>query len=174
MRRRDYVAHLEEAFARAAIPYFFARAATRPHPAGRALLALLACAAEGLSARRFAEYLSLAQVPDPDAPVDPEASWTPPENDLVPPPEEAERPQLEELVADPGRGAGRGGRPADSGALGAAARRGRRHRRAGSLGATPCTVSAADLARRRAEVGDEDEARARRLDDDLLTARSPA
>ena len=36
-----------------------------PHPAGRALLALLACAAEGLSARRFAEYLSLAQVPDP-------------------------------------------------------------------------------------------------------------
>src|SRR5262249_2161596 len=59
----DYVPHLEEAFARASIPYFFARAARRPHPAGRALLALLACAAEGLSARRFAEYLSLAQVP---------------------------------------------------------------------------------------------------------------
>ena len=32
-------------------------------PAGRAFLAILACACEHLSARRFAEYLSLAQVP---------------------------------------------------------------------------------------------------------------
>jgi RecB family exonuclease len=63
---RDYTAHLEEALRRADIPVFFARGTTRPDPAGRALLALLACAAEGLSARRFAEYLSLAQVPDPD------------------------------------------------------------------------------------------------------------
>ena len=38
-------------------------APVRPHPAGRAFLALLACACEKLSARRFAEYLSLAQVP---------------------------------------------------------------------------------------------------------------
>src|SRR5262249_49376764 len=37
----DYVAHLEEAFARAAIPYFFSRATRRPHPGGRPLLALL-------------------------------------------------------------------------------------------------------------------------------------
>ena len=83
----DYVPHLEEAFARADVPYFFARGTRRPHPGGRALLALLACAAEGLSARRFAEYLSLGQVPDLDAPVDPDAAWTPPEHDLVPPPE---------------------------------------------------------------------------------------
>lgn len=62
---RDYTAHLEEALRRAEIPAFFARGTTRPDPAGRALLALLACANEGLSARRFAEYLSLAQVPDP-------------------------------------------------------------------------------------------------------------
>ena len=61
-----YVPYLEEALARAAIPAYFARGATRPEPGGRALLALLACAAEHLSARRYAEYLSLAQVPDPD------------------------------------------------------------------------------------------------------------
>ena len=61
-----YVPYLEEALARAAIPACFARGATRPEPGGRALLALLACAAEHLSARRYAEYLSLAQVPDPD------------------------------------------------------------------------------------------------------------
>lgn len=61
---REYTAHLEEALRRADIPAFFARGTTRPDPAGRALLALLACAAEGLSARRFAEYLSFAQVPD--------------------------------------------------------------------------------------------------------------
>ncbi|MEB2285090.1 MAG: PD-(D/E)XK nuclease family protein [Myxococcales bacterium] len=61
---REYAAHLEEALRRAEVPAFFARGTTRPDPAGRALLALLACAAEGLSARRFAEYLSLAQVPD--------------------------------------------------------------------------------------------------------------
>jgi len=61
-----YVPYLEEAFDRAAIPACFARGATRPEPGGRALLALLACAAEHLSARRYAEYLSLAQVPDPD------------------------------------------------------------------------------------------------------------
>ncbi|MCC6764525.1 MAG: PD-(D/E)XK nuclease family protein [Deltaproteobacteria bacterium] len=64
---REYTAHLEEAFRRADVPAFFARGTSQPDPAGRALLALLACAAEGLSARRFAEYLSLAQVPDPEA-----------------------------------------------------------------------------------------------------------
>ncbi|MGH7914419.1 MAG: PD-(D/E)XK nuclease family protein, partial [Candidatus Binataceae bacterium] len=61
-----YVPYLEEALDRAAIPACFARGASRPEPGGRALLALLACAAEHLSARRYAEYLSLAQVPDPD------------------------------------------------------------------------------------------------------------
>jgi ATP-dependent helicase/nuclease subunit B len=61
-----YVPYLEEALARAGIPASFARGASRPEPGGRALLALLACAAERLSARRYAEYLSLAQVPDPE------------------------------------------------------------------------------------------------------------
>ena len=60
-----YVPHLEEALDRAGIPAYFSRGAAGPEPGGRALLALLACAAERLSARRYAEYLSLAQVPDP-------------------------------------------------------------------------------------------------------------
>ena len=59
-----YRAYLEEAFNRAGIPAHFARGAVRPDPAGRAFCALLKCAADGLSARRFAEYLSLGQVPD--------------------------------------------------------------------------------------------------------------
>ena len=59
-----YRPYLEEAFNRAGIPAHFARGAVRPDPAGRALCALLKCAADGLSARRFAEYLSLGQVPD--------------------------------------------------------------------------------------------------------------
>ncbi len=58
---------LEEAFRRAAIPGWFRRGSARPDPAGRAFLALLACAADRLSASRFAEYLSLAQVPPVDA-----------------------------------------------------------------------------------------------------------
>jgi ATP-dependent helicase/nuclease subunit B len=59
-----YRAYLEEAFNRAGIPVHYARGAVRPDPAGRAFCALLKCAAEGLSAQRFAEYLSLGQVPD--------------------------------------------------------------------------------------------------------------
>jgi ATP-dependent helicase/nuclease subunit B len=55
---------LEEAFTRAAIPTFFSRGCVRPSPAGRALLSLLQCAGEGLSATRFLEYLSLGQAPD--------------------------------------------------------------------------------------------------------------
>lgn len=60
----EYRSNLEEAFQRARIPVHFARGARRPDPAGRAFFALLRCALEGLSARRFAEYLSLGQVPD--------------------------------------------------------------------------------------------------------------
>jgi CRISPR/Cas system-associated exonuclease Cas4 (RecB family) len=59
---------LEHAFERAGVRGWFDRGSRRPHPAGRAFLALLACAAEGLSASRFAEYLSLGQLPDPDQP----------------------------------------------------------------------------------------------------------
>jgi ATP-dependent helicase/nuclease subunit B len=72
-----YAGLLEHAFRRArssderdetnrGIPAWFDRGTRRPHPAGRAFLAILACACEKLSARRFAEYLSLAQVPPLD------------------------------------------------------------------------------------------------------------
>src|SRR5262249_29002669 len=60
----NYLGLLEQAFSRAKIPAWFDHGVRRPHPAGRAFLALLGCAVEKLSARRFAEYLSLAQVPD--------------------------------------------------------------------------------------------------------------
>ena len=86
----DYRAHLKEAFARAAVPVHFARSAVRPDPAGRAFVALLECAAEGLSARKFAEYLSLGQVPDAEpSGVAPEARsrgdlWVAPDAELVP------------------------------------------------------------------------------------------
>ena len=61
-----YVGLLEHAFRRAGIEAYFERGTERPHPAGRAFLAILACKCEKLSARRFAEYLSLAQVPQLD------------------------------------------------------------------------------------------------------------
>ncbi|BDC49674.1 hypothetical protein F183_A19900 [Bryobacterales bacterium F-183] len=58
-----YQTLVEEALRRAGIPAHYSRGVARPDPAGRAFLALLACAAEGLSATRFAEYLSLGQTP---------------------------------------------------------------------------------------------------------------
>ncbi len=54
---------MEEALRRAQIPAHFADGVRRPVAEGRAFLALLACAREGLSARAFAEYLSLAVAP---------------------------------------------------------------------------------------------------------------
>src|SRR5262245_2957168 len=62
----SYFGLLEHALRRASVPAWFDRGTRRPHPAGRAFLALLACAAEHLSASRFAEYLSLGQVPNLD------------------------------------------------------------------------------------------------------------
>ena len=64
-----YGPYLEEALNRAGIPAYFATGTRRPEPGGRALLQLLSCASENLSAKCFAEYLSLAQVPDPDAKI---------------------------------------------------------------------------------------------------------
>ena len=86
-----YRALLEEAFSRAGIPVHFAQGTVRPDPAGRAFLALLACAAEGLSARRFAEYLSLGEVPEaiqgaPPPPIPRGERWVPPDTELSPPP----------------------------------------------------------------------------------------
>lgn len=59
-----YRTHLLESLRRAGIPAHFTRAVACPAPGGRALLALLECARERLSATRFAEYLSLGVVPD--------------------------------------------------------------------------------------------------------------
>ena len=70
----SYFGLIEHALARAGVPGWFDRGTRRPHPAGRAFLALLACRAEELSAARFAEYLSLGQVPQPDAG---ETTWVP-------------------------------------------------------------------------------------------------
>ena len=63
-----------EALRRAGIPALCTLATRRPDPAGRSLLALLHCASEGLSASRFAEYLSLGQVPEDEEPATP-AYW---------------------------------------------------------------------------------------------------
>jgi CRISPR/Cas system-associated exonuclease Cas4 (RecB family) len=76
---------IEEAMRRAGIPAYFSRGAARPDPAGRAFLALLACAGEGCSASRFAEYLSLGQAPEVDANGAPpvrEPEWVPAEDDM--------------------------------------------------------------------------------------------
>jgi hypothetical protein len=74
-----YAPLLETAFRRAGLPVWFARESRRPDPSGRAFLALLACRSEGLSARRFAEYLSFGQTPRPDAdgaPPTGRAAWS--------------------------------------------------------------------------------------------------
>ncbi|HTU48500.1 MAG TPA: PD-(D/E)XK nuclease family protein [Bryobacteraceae bacterium] len=52
-----------EALRRARIPGFYTRGVARPDPVGRSFIALLECALEGLSASRFAEYMSLGQMP---------------------------------------------------------------------------------------------------------------
>ncbi|HEY6357862.1 MAG TPA: hypothetical protein VIX35_06435, partial [Vicinamibacterales bacterium] len=63
-----------EALRRAAIPASCTLGTRRPNAAGRSLLALLECAREGLSASRFAEYLSLGQMPGDEEPATP-AYW---------------------------------------------------------------------------------------------------
>ena len=60
---QQYLGLLEHACARGDVPVYFDRGTRRPDPAGRAFVALLSCAVDGLSARRFDEYLSLGQVP---------------------------------------------------------------------------------------------------------------
>jgi CRISPR/Cas system-associated exonuclease Cas4 (RecB family) len=77
----QYYGLLEHALRRADVPAWFDRGTRRPHASGRAFLALLACAAEQLSASRFAEYLSLGQVPAPTDPVEP--AWIPPTDDAL-------------------------------------------------------------------------------------------
>jgi ATP-dependent helicase/nuclease subunit B len=75
---------VEEALRRAGIPAYFSRGVARPDPAGRAFLALLACAGEGCSATRFAEYLSLGQAPSLDrAPGTDAAAPLPPDDEVL-------------------------------------------------------------------------------------------
>jgi ATP-dependent helicase/nuclease subunit B len=92
----DYRSHLEEAFARADIPAYFVRGTTAPDPAGRAMLALLSCAADGLSAKKFAEYLSLGQVPAPDAEKDVDAQWQASEDEFTQTPGNEETSEVAE------------------------------------------------------------------------------
>lgn len=87
-----YRAPLEDAFRRAGIEAWFSSGQPRPDPAGRALLALLSCAEEGLSARRFSEYLSLSQVPRPELDGAPPAAAS----------ESFERPDAAESLLPPG------------------------------------------------------------------------
>lgn len=104
-----YLPLLQDALRRAGVPAYFTRGTARPDPGGRAFLALLACAAENVSASRFAEYLSLGEVPFLDAVGAPplrEVPWVEPEGEqfvfktLEPSPEEAAasaRPDVEDL-----------------------------------------------------------------------------
>lgn len=77
---QQYSGLFEHACTRAGIKVYFERGTRRPDPAGRALLALLACAADGLSAKRFDEYLSLGQVPAIDA--EPPSPLTRPDDEV--------------------------------------------------------------------------------------------
>jgi CRISPR/Cas system-associated exonuclease Cas4 (RecB family) len=70
---------IEDALRRAGIPAYFSRGTARPDPGGRAFLALLACAAEKCPASRFAEYLSLGQVPAEAGSTD----WVGAEDELI-------------------------------------------------------------------------------------------
>jgi CRISPR/Cas system-associated exonuclease Cas4 (RecB family) len=71
---------IEDALRRAKIPAYFSRGTARPDPGGRAFLALLACAAEKCPASRFAEYLSLGQVPEDAGRTD----WVGADDELLP------------------------------------------------------------------------------------------
>ncbi len=82
----QYQPLVEDALRRASIPAYFSRGSVRPEPSGRAFLALLACAAEGCSASRFAEYLSLGQLPplnEAGAPQQHAPLWVPPDDDIL-------------------------------------------------------------------------------------------
>jgi len=92
-----YLPLVEDALRRAGIPRYLTKGTIRPDPSGRAFLAILDCAADELSASKFAEYLSLGQVPivnDSGAPPEPKGTWIAPEDELqfsfkFPPPDTA-------------------------------------------------------------------------------------
>lgn len=171
----EYRRHLEEALARADVPAWFARGSTRPDPAGRAFLALLACAAERLSARRFAEYLSLAQVPDadpsgapPEAPP-PGARWVAPDEELVPEGVAAALAATPPAGIQPEEAADSDTRPVRAGTLRAPRRWERLLMEAAVIGgrerwARRLTGLDRELALQRSELDDPDDPLAARLD----------
>ena len=95
---------IEEALRRAGVPGWFSRGVARPDPGGRAFLALLACASERCSASRFAEYLSLGQVPSsqpseepaPSVPADEVLASFSRSTDVLPPEESVEATPTDE------------------------------------------------------------------------------
>lgn len=102
-----YLPLVEDALGRARIPTYVTRGSLRPNPAGRAFLALLACAGERLSASRFAEYLSLGQTPEPAAdgapPKEEEVPWVEPAGEqLVLKSPEVTNPESTTLDAEDG------------------------------------------------------------------------
>jgi RecB family exonuclease len=81
-----YQPFLEEALRRAGISAYFSRGTARPDAAGRAFLALLGCASERCSASRFAEYLSLGEIPALDSeggPVEKAPAYVAPDDELL-------------------------------------------------------------------------------------------
>ncbi len=70
------------------------KGSARPDPAGRALLALLGCAAEKCSASRFAEYLSLGQVPQRAATGE-APKWVGPDDEMLAAPQVAEETEAD-------------------------------------------------------------------------------
>ena len=100
-----YGSLLETALRRAGVPAWFARGTKRPDPSGRAFLALLDCALENLSARRFAEYLSLGQVPPLDAAGAPPTNrvvWSAPEDETLGPAADVTAHTLEPATGEAG------------------------------------------------------------------------
>jgi hypothetical protein len=80
---QQYLGLLEHACARGGVPAYFDRGTRRPDPSGRAFVALLSCAVDGLSAKRFDEYLSLGQVPQVGAArVDPSSAAVRPADEV--------------------------------------------------------------------------------------------
>lgn len=99
----SYAPLLEAALGRAGIPAYFARGTSRPDPAGRAFVVLLACAVEGFSAKRFAEYLSLGQVPpltEEGTPPRDRNIWSPATDEAIPSPPIVQVPTESEDISE--------------------------------------------------------------------------
>ena len=103
---QQYAGLLEHALDRAGIAAYFDRGTRRPDPTGRAFLAILNCAIEHFSAKRFAEYLSLAQVPALDVvqgktPVSADSAWVASRDDIFGVLSEPAPEEVKESGSDP-------------------------------------------------------------------------